>query len=561
VSLIIIDRPRIPEKLLLLVDIANIRPRGDGQIKRFLNSFKWRSQGSYESTTLEFIDRCIKDLENEAPGAVIVKFADRALFEALPMGDREEFFRRSELSFEEPEKIVLISTAQADKPLITAADALEATIISQDNFEQKELRAMMTSEFAIFKFRFDVEADRFIFLQKNGPRLSEWWATNVGELSDAWYKGDERLGVEYQLRSMVRELTYEFHSEPLTFRPIVPEDALEELERLAREREQQRGLIEKIRSKTVSFGESERTVFADEFTVLDEHIGRVILLIGRLEGNENGQWVEWFSGYRPIALVGPIIPDVYGKDRFVAVTGRLETDNSGLVLRLDPDRHFGYRMFNDVIGARPIFLGSEDPIEVQRQDPWRFPSFSHSFTLLRRIRNERATREKPLGLSPVSPSPESMDQGTKDVPITQRHEVEKIPDAKPPAREHHQGMRPVGDSQPPPQRVLEPKIVTPAKTNPVSVPNVKIARQVGSDTSGTQEQKSSERARGGEIKIRSSARAKLAAVLVGFILLSLAAVLLFQRPFSTGTPAPTWPVRYYELRSEVLYQNMSLGGD
>ena len=570
----IIDEPINPKKLVLLVDIANIRPRGEGQVRKLFKTFSKRSSESKSPTSLNFIDRCISDLEVEAPGAIIIKFADRALFESLPMEDRNEFFRRSELSFEEPEKIVLVSTVQADVPLIEAANTLQASIISQDNFDQPHLQAMMANDFAIFKFHFDSSQSQFSFRQKNGVRLSDWWLENVGVLSDHWYQGTQRLDVEYELRKTVRELTFEFHSEPLTFTPEVPDHALEELDRLAREREAQRALIESRHKEARSFDHPEQTIFADEFDLLVNSIGKVVLLIGRFRASENAQWIEWFPGYQPISIVGPELDSAESDGRFVSVTGRLGMDNGSLALQLDPNQNFDFRKFDDVIRARPVYLKGEGSVEVEKPEPWALPSFSNALNLLTWIRKQAVDRNSASRQTIEIAAPGSSEINIEDEISSQVNQVggEVDPDSSAAVIQPRHDQESPSDVLPPkvsaststivhsPEVPAKPKqIETGVPTHPKFDSDSRPGPLVGAQKISPQEQ--APRAEGrqhGSYPRRPSLRTVVAGLLV-VVALALAALLFSRGSTSTGTPDQQFPFRYYELRSTAMYQEISLG--
>ena len=104
--------PEAPEKLVLVVDTANIRDRSKS------NRFFFRNREKREIASLEFIDRCLYSLSVEARGSVIMNFADRSLRDDLPKKSRDEFDRRSELVPTDPHKFFVVGTAEADDPLI-----------------------------------------------------------------------------------------------------------------------------------------------------------------------------------------------------------------------------------------------------------------------------------------------------------------------------------------------------------------------------------------------------------------------------------------------------------
>ena len=386
------DSPIDPEKLVLLVDFANFRPRGDAR-KVFLQNGHWWTFDKKEKTNLQYIDRCLSELEDQAPGSIIISFCDQNIQKSVGDEDWIEIERRSQLSVYNPDKIFFTQSKTADDALTRAAEEMGSPIISHDKFRAEGFVGIT------FDQSFDIEANSFRFTQMEngrpvGTQLGDWWVDRTIDFTEEWLESNEQEAAEFLIRQRVRDCTFEFLLKEEVTQPIpVPDDALQTLEigRKEREakREQQRIAIQgKVKSGT-GFTEPETVIYADEWSRLEEYQGRVVTLIGRLVDTENGQLVEWFKNFRQISIIGDTIPEMYGKDRFVVVTGRLEEVDGVQSIRLDPAVHIGYRWFADVVAGRPIYLQDEDPLDDFEPERWRFPSFIPSLSFVRRLRSER----------------------------------------------------------------------------------------------------------------------------------------------------------------------------
>ena len=376
-------------KLVLLVDLANFRPRGDAK-KVFLRNGRWWTFDKKEITNLQYIDCCLFELGNQAPGSIIISFCDQNIRKSLDDADWDEIERRSQLSVYDSEKVFFTQTKTADDALTRAAIELGSPIVSHDKFRAEGYVGL------VFDQSFDVPTNSFRFsLMENGravgTQLGAWWYERIGHLSTEWMQGNEREAAELLIRQQVRDCTFEFLlKEEVTHNPIVPENALQRFEsrkseRLAK-RELQRTAVQNQVESIVGFERPETVVYADEWLRLEQYQGRVVTLVGRLVNTDNGQLVEWFRNYRAISIIGNTIPETYGKDRFVVVTGRLEQLDGEQSIRLDPAQHIGYRWFADVVAGRPIYLQSEDPLDDVEPERWRFPSFRPSLEFARRMR-------------------------------------------------------------------------------------------------------------------------------------------------------------------------------
>ncbi len=377
--------PEAPERLVLVVDIANIRDRSKS--KRF--NFKLKR----EPASLEFIDRCLDRLSVEAPGSVIMNFTDHSLRKDLPKRSREEYDRRSKLVPTDPDKFFVVGTAQADDALICAARDLGVSIISHDKFEDKN-----ANECTVFRFHSESEEEKFIFQTKDGLQLHQWWEKNVGILSDEWIYGKEQDDLACELRDKVKNATWQYHGEPLT---EVMGDRWPQLNKLRPEKEVQLSVIKHTREEPSHFEASTRVIYADQRDILEENLGRVVTIVGRLVTIESIQFIEWFRGFQPIALIGELIPEVNEKYPFVRVTGRLSKHNEQLNIQLDPQIQIESPLFAEVVESNPIYLESEGWSEWPDIKPWQFPSLRAA--LVRRA-TTRAAKTHSAHEIPVSPA-------------------------------------------------------------------------------------------------------------------------------------------------------------
>ncbi len=402
------ESPIDPAKLVLLVDIANFRPR-DGAQKVFLRDRGWRDIFGNEKTNLRYVNQCLLELEKQAPGAIVISFCDHGIGKTFESEeDWIEIKRRSQLSSTEPNKI-FFTRKKADYALIRAANELGSPIVSHDGFVKEKHGGI------VFVQSFDVKENVFHFTKKMSGRLTatkigEWWADQSIEFTDEWLQSTERDAAEFRIRQRVDILTFDLLvEEKVTHSPDVPENALQTLQRQNSEREarrEQRRIAIQGKVKSFSgFTEPETVIYADEWSRLEEYQGRVVTLIGRLVDTEDGQFVEWFKNFRQISMIGDTIPETYGKDRFVVVTGRLEEADGVQSIHLDPAKHVGYRWFADVVAGRPIYLQDEDPLEDFVPENWRFPSFVPSLSFVRRLRWARAQgkHDQSIATQPTDP--------------------------------------------------------------------------------------------------------------------------------------------------------------
>ncbi len=449
------DSPVDPTKLVLLVDLANFRPRGDAK-KVFLRNGRWWTFDKKEVTNLQYIDGCLSELGRQTPGSIIISFCDQNVQKSLDGEDWIEIERRSQLSIYDNDKVFFTQSKTADDALTRAATELGSPIISHDKFRAEGYVGL------VFDQSFDIETKSFRFSQMDngryvGTQLEAWWSEQIGHLSTEWMESNEREAAELLIRQQVRDLTFEFLlTEEVTHNPIVPENALQwfetrKQERLAK-REVQRAEVQSRVESAVGFTNPETVIYADEWLRMEQYQGRVVTLVGRLVDSESGQLIEWFRNYRPISVVGDTIPEIYGKDRFAVVTGRLELSDGVLSIHLDPAQHNGYRWFADVVAGRPIYLQGEDPLDEIEPEQWRFPSFLPSLKFVRRMRLTRQPVESSQYFSVSEKEP--LGDFPLDEPLAHELEVPKVVTA--PAT--------LTRIDPPQQEFEAPEVITPAPT-------------------------------------------------------------------------------------------------
>ena len=219
------DIPVDPTKLVLLVDLANFRPRGDAR-KVFLQNGHWWTFDKKEKTNLQYIDRCLSELEDQAPGSIIICFCDQNIQKAVGDEDWIEIERRSQLSIYNPDKVFFTQSKTADDALTRAAEEMGSPIISHDKFRAEGFGGI------VFDQSFDVQADAFRFTQMEngrpvGQQLGDWWVDRTIEFTDDWLESNEREAAELLIRQQVRNSTFEFLlKEEVTHNPVVPENAL-----------------------------------------------------------------------------------------------------------------------------------------------------------------------------------------------------------------------------------------------------------------------------------------------------------------------------------------------
>jgi len=394
-----------PTKLVVLVDLANFRPRGKA-VKVFLENVHFWSRKPDGKTNLKYIDGCLWELEKQTPNSIIISFCDQHIRDSMADEEWMEIRRRSQLSIYEPDKVFLtqsISEATiADAALILVASELESPIISGDRFSDVGYSGL------VFEQSFDVKKGVFRFRQivngrPVGMELRDWWADRIGNNSHEWLKSDEREEAEYHIRHRIRNRTEDkLYIEPTTQNMIIPavgvrKDESRKSKRLSKGG-QQGVFVPRQDERPIEFAYPETVIYADEWLRLERHQGEVVSLIGRLVDSESGQIVEWIRNYRPIAIIGDLIPVSNGNDRFVVVTGRLEKNGDLFSIHLDSASEVQRMQFRDIVADRPLHLRDEMPLGNLEPEKWRFPSFLPSLNFRQRLRSSHV---KPAVVDPV----------------------------------------------------------------------------------------------------------------------------------------------------------------
>lgn len=265
--------------LLLLVDIANIRPRLIRNKKRFLENFGMKlplfSKSKYEHTSIAFIDQCLFDLARSAPGAVIVKYADFGLKSQLVGNGGEELLRRNSLDDFDPDKIFIVGTSKADNALLTASFEVGGSIISQDQFGDTEYQELKTESTRLFIHSYDEESEQFDFQTQDGLSLQAWWQETNSFVSGEWLASDEYLDVEVRLRNQVKQANWQWITTPLVHNPEIPAEVYERIEETSREkrRRAKKRYAHRPRKSSGRYQEIDVDQDVSEFDIYDPLLG------------------------------------------------------------------------------------------------------------------------------------------------------------------------------------------------------------------------------------------------------------------------------------------------
>lgn len=385
-------RPERPERLLVVVDVANIRPRDrTGRGGR-------RSNGP---TSLTFIDLCLSSIQMAAPGAIVVKFADMSLLDVLPRTDREEVRRRSGLHYSEPDKIFLVR--YADRPVLTGAHAFEASIVSCDKFDDPELDELKISEVRHFRHEYDPARSTFAFPDIGGGiPLDVWWEHQFGHVPEPWFVSDEYLEIDWQVRSGVHDSTFQYHSEPLTHRPLIPAGAIAGPQEDHDDRPEHDGLAQSwpdvLHGDAVSAPSGVpvrrlpglRVVFVDDLDAVARLDGSDARVVGRISRRSAaGLVLEWFEGGASAPLVpapGAAVPE---KRTWVSVPCRVIAPGGAVRLEMLHGGAAQVLSFAEVMSLRTASAPAATPTA---RTNWAVPGFARAFVQLSRLRDRRGSR-------------------------------------------------------------------------------------------------------------------------------------------------------------------------
>ncbi len=382
--------PERPEYLLIVVDVANIRPRDKSS----------RKDGKPTGpTSLAFIDLCLNYIQMAAPGAVVVKFADRSVLDALPKNDRAEMKRRNELHFSEPDKIYLVQ--YADRPVLAAAHLFEASIVSCDRFADAELEELKTAGVRQYRHLYDKAERMFSFPELNDGRpLDRWWTLEFAQVPEPWFVSDEYLEIDWQLRSKVHDETFAYHHDRLTHRPELPSlplGSVVDSDHVPAERAVPVAPATPARPSRESQSRPVRrlpVVFAYE---LHEYAGpdvREARVVGRTERSAGGRLtVGWFAG----GLSGRLIPASGGAPiragAWVSVPCRIEARDGNVTLEQLDDGEVNELTFTEVLAMREPAASRKMPRAAATT--WSIPSFTRAFVQISRLRERRKTAPSP----------------------------------------------------------------------------------------------------------------------------------------------------------------------
>lgn len=368
------------EDLVLVVDLANIRPRTYAHRQKYFARLKskfMKAPPEEMRTSLAYIDECIGNLHAVTPGSVVLKFADYALIDYLPEEDVEEYRRRAGLDNHHEDKIFIVGTAQADIPLLAAVNRVGGCIVSNDNFQARELKIWITPETRIVKFVYSDENNRFIFTAPDGRDLYQWWKEVNSYVTVEWLESREYLDIASRLHLRVREATFEWINVPLTQIPTVPKDI-------------DRVLVKKRVPVITREDEAVReTLFAEELERLHTFVGARVSIVGKLTIVNELTGVTWWHRAQPIVLANP--PSFTSKDwdQYVKVTGKLIIRDGALTLQVKSGASYeswNSQQLEDAYLGKPNELISNPTNDAPQG--WDFPSFVHSMRTLRRLKRQ-----------------------------------------------------------------------------------------------------------------------------------------------------------------------------
>jgi len=380
--------PERPEYLLIVVDVANIRPRDKSSRK------DGRSTGP---TTLAYIDLCLNYIQMAAPGAVVVKFADRSVLDVLSEKDRDEMRRRNELHFSEPDKIYLVR--YADRPVLAAAHLFEASIVSCDQFADAELEELKTAEVRQYRHLYDKAERMFSFPEMNGGRpLDRWWSLEFAEVPETWFVSDEYLEIDWQLRSKVHDETFAHHHDPLTYRPEVPPmprgsaadpgyvPAGQTVPAIPAPPERPSGRVPSRPATQLP------VVFAYEFLEVADTDGLEARAVGRTGRSADGQLtLEWFAG----GLSGQVLQTrgsaPVPEGTWVTMPCRIEVRDGNVTLEQFDGEEIQLLTFPEVMALREST--AQRKATRSTAGTWSIPSFTRAFVQISRLRERRRTAQ------------------------------------------------------------------------------------------------------------------------------------------------------------------------
>ncbi len=408
-------------RLLLLVDIANIRPRSIKNKKRFQANFGLKlplfGKAKDDITSFAFIDQCLLDLARSAPGAVIVKYADFGLKDHLVGNDREELAYRNSLDDFDSDKIFVIGASKADNALLTASFEVGGSIISRDRFADVEYEDLKTDNTRLFMHSYNEESEQFDFCTREGLHLRDWWRTENEYVSGDWLASDEYLDVDFRLRSQVRQVNWQWITTPLVHNPEIPEEVYERIEarskgkrRLTTTKRSTRRpkkssvrqdevfvdedpFVFEVSEPLVEFeffeprrGRSVCYLLADDFHGMRKNIGNRVTIAGRILLVDEKIFLQWITGTEAVEIINPPNVDEHTGTSYVQLDGVLEVLGNSIVLRTDDDEMFTVVTYAHIREERNAQKRESRVLQETEMRKWAVPSFIDSVQNLRTLR-------------------------------------------------------------------------------------------------------------------------------------------------------------------------------
>lgn len=403
--------------LLVVVDVANIRPRSEEQKHRFLRKFSksWKFRSDEGPTSFEFIDQCLFDLERVAPGAVIVQFADFSLRDSLERDDQKEFLRRQDLADYDRNKIFVVGAAEADEPILITSLHIGGVVISRDTF--KKYSHLLEDRSRLFEHDYTPDTSSFTFARRDNLNLSEWWSHANGFVTGEWLSSNEYLDVEFALRTRVKEVAWPWISIPLTHKPELPEGIYEFVEqkqklrrritgpkRSARISQDSEEILPKdpipseskgvgshgsaigVSASSVKKKRPSRYLLADDFAGMRKFDGQYVTVVGRLVGEETAK-LQWLPGTEAIVLEGLSMTSLDVGNAFVECSGGLTIRGDSICLTVTDKNAVSRTTYSNIRNnlkdqSRAVGTSSRDA------KPWKVLNLAESVLALLHLRRQ-----------------------------------------------------------------------------------------------------------------------------------------------------------------------------
>lgn len=366
--------------MLVVVDIANLRPdhlrveMGYGPDDRWL------------PTTMAYIDSCLAQLGEVTPGSVVIKIADYALRRSLSEEDQLELFRRASLPWEHSDRIYLVRWA--DPVVLTAASHYGAAVVSGDKYDDDELAHLRSPGVRYFKPKFDPSSGRFSFgqgvLRRN---LATWWRSNLGDMDPAWPGSEDHDDIAFNLRSVVHEMTAEFHSDVTSYQVWREGDVVPPLSEVTPPAVgKPKKVYVPLRDwvapvpKSPPPGVSVPVFFCDDDRELAPFSGRRIFLVGRGAVRDGRTFLEWLPNDDRFEVHGRVDVSTSGINDFVKVLLQVHVEEGSLKLIAVEGTATVHMGMAEVLAAREGRQRELVPVS-----PWSFPRSRDALVSLKRL--------------------------------------------------------------------------------------------------------------------------------------------------------------------------------